>query len=156
MAPSTLLLKAVIHQAPVMGQDTVWSHHCPQFPEPGETEGLPCHPSGKRGKDKSWPGCCFALSAALPSLGIQAHESAGPSSKQSGDWLINHGIFMKTRGGRLGGGMGPLTAAARPFLVAKSDALPFPWGSGWWVLGWTPSPSPWSLCHPSASFAKTS
>lgn len=115
----------------MVGQDTVWSRHCPQFPEPGETEGLPCHPAGKRGKDKSWPGCRFTLSAALPSLGIQAHESALPSSKQSGDWLINHGIFMKTSGGRLGGGMGPLTAATRPFLVAKSDALPFLWGSGW-------------------------
>lgn len=82
-----------------------------------------------------------------------------PSPKQSGDWLINHGIFMKTSSGHLGSGMGLLAAAAGPFSVARNDALPFPQGSGWWVLGQTPSPSsssPWSLCHPPASFAKTS
>lgn len=57
---------------------------------------------------------------------------------------------MKTSGGRLGGGMGPLAAAAGPFLVAKNNAPPFPQRSGRWVSGQTPYLPP-PLCHgPSA------
>lgn len=143
----------------------VLRHH-PQFPNSGAHFG-----AGKPwvcpiALQAGWGGMNHCPATALLCLLLRhpwgfrpVRESALPSPKQSGDWLINHGIFMKTSGSRLGGGVGPLAAADGSFLVTKNDALPFPQRPRQWVSGQIPSPSsssPWSLCHPPASFAKTS
>lgn len=64
------------------------------------------------------------------SPGTAARESALPSPKQSGEWFINHGIFLKTSGRRLPAGAGPLAAATGRFGDAGHRALPSRRGPG--------------------------